>query len=728
LTSTKRKIEELETRYEALFDRTLYCVYVHDFEGNFLDANNTALNLLGYTRKEISSLNFSSLLDGDHLQKAVRATSDLLESGFQKSPIEYKIRKKDGTYIWVEAEASLLFKEGEPYAIQGIAKDITEQKRILEALSQSEERHRSLTSHLNVGVYRNTPGERGRFIEANPAIVKMFGCNSREEFLGMTVADFYRNPADRKMFNKKIQERGFVQNEELQLKKKDGTPLTGSVSAVAVRDSDGKIQYYDGIIEDISERKRSQKELEDSERKYRTLIEQSIQGIVIVQGIPPRLVFINPAVAEISEYPVEEISSLSTEAIESLIHPADRKTIFENYKNRLKGKKPSSHFEMRVIRKDNSVCWLEVHSKLIEYSGAPAVQAIFVDITDRKMAEHRTRELNRVLKRRIDERSERIGILLEARQRLQVEKNWEKGLKDIVEAMSRFGFDQAGIFLVNSLTKRLVFHYGKGARLPEMNAAVSLYEREYYGVQSVTEKKTIWIQNARTAEGKQIGSGSDSLAWVPIMVQDEVFAALAAGNFGSAAPITEEDVKDLEILASICGNFIDRTRIVVEPVAEKRVTTRFKYWIDPSEGYIVLEKKPEKSFEVFYDLVTHGIPGFVISRGYPDKIKMKYSLSKTPLLWLSRSEIENTLNPDDFSKLSYIVEDFTRKCEESVVLLDGIEYLVTQIGFTTVVRFLLDLKDIMVTNQSRLIIPLHKDAISVREYSLLEKEFRILLD
>jgi hypothetical protein len=176
----------------------------------------------------------------------------------------------------------------------------------------------------------------------------------------------------------------------------------------------------------------------------------------------------------------------------------------------------------------------------------------------------------------------------------------------------------------------------------------------------------------------------------------------------------------------MCAAFIDRTRVLVEPVAEKRLKTEFKHWLEPSECYIVMEKNPEKSLVIFCDLVNHGIPGFVISRMYPEKIKRRFKLVQTPMLWLSNSETENALNPNDLSKLNYIIQDFSKKSEESVILLDGVEYLITQVGFPTVIKHIEELKDIVVMNNSRLIISLHKGTLSVKECSILEKGATIL--
>jgi hypothetical protein len=182
----------------------------------------------------------------------------------------------------------------------------------------------------------------------------------------------------------------------------------------------------------------------------------------------------------------------------------------------------------------------------------------------------------------------------------------------------------------------------------------------------------------------------------------------------------------LGILAGMCASFIDRTKVLIESVAERSLETEIKCFLDPAECYIVTEKKPNTSFEISVDLVTHGIPGFVISREHPEKIRKDYKLMRTPLLWASQTETKDTVDPEDLPKLNFIVGDFTRRNAESVILLDGLEYLVTQVGFRTVLTHLQELKDIVVINNSRLIIPLHKDMLSPEEYSILEREFTIL--
>jgi PAS domain S-box-containing protein len=147
----EEKLQETRARYQALFDRTLYCVFVHDFEGRFLDANDAAFKLLGYTRKEFPA-NFASLLDQDQLAIAIKRGKEIIQTGSKSEPFEYKLRTKSGNYVWVEVESSLIYRGGKPYAIQGIARDITSRKLAEEALRASEEELEAIFNEVRGGI------------------------------------------------------------------------------------------------------------------------------------------------------------------------------------------------------------------------------------------------------------------------------------------------------------------------------------------------------------------------------------------------------------------------------------------------------------------------------------------------------------------------------------------------------------------------------------------------
>jgi PAS domain S-box-containing protein len=131
--------------------------------------------------------------------------------------------------------------------------------------------------------------------------------------------------------------------------------------------------------------KRAQEALSESEEKYRTLIDQSIDGILIIQDF--HVVFANKAFAKISGYTVKELLSLSPEKLKEVVHPEDQALVWGRYKARLEGKSLPPQYEFRGVRKDGQVRWLEMHSSRINYNGKPAIQAAFIDITERKEAE-----------------------------------------------------------------------------------------------------------------------------------------------------------------------------------------------------------------------------------------------------------------------------------------------------------------------------------------------------
>ncbi|MBW2560907.1 MAG: PAS domain S-box protein, partial [Deltaproteobacteria bacterium] len=124
-------------RFRSLFDRSLECIYSHDFEGNFLDVNQAALDLPGYDREDIPSMNFSSLLPQEQFPQALQQLEEIVGGGFQKETKEYKLRRKDGEYLDFETRASLVYRDGKPYAIMGIDRNITESKQSVARLRKA---------------------------------------------------------------------------------------------------------------------------------------------------------------------------------------------------------------------------------------------------------------------------------------------------------------------------------------------------------------------------------------------------------------------------------------------------------------------------------------------------------------------------------------------------------------------------------------------------------------
>jgi diguanylate cyclase (GGDEF)-like protein/PAS domain S-box-containing protein len=131
--------------------------------------------------------------------------------------------------------------------------------KLSQIISKSEEKYRELVNNVKIGIFRATPA--GKFLEVNPSVVEMFGYTSAKMFLKVKTAYLYENPDDRLQLMKELEENDLTRNKEFMMKKKNGTSFWASLTSTAVRDSSGRIIYYDAVLEDISERKHLEEEV-----------------------------------------------------------------------------------------------------------------------------------------------------------------------------------------------------------------------------------------------------------------------------------------------------------------------------------------------------------------------------------------------------------------------------------------------------------------------------------
>lgn len=152
----------------------------------------------------------------------------------------------------------------------------------------------------------------------------------------------------------------------------------------------GKV-IWDGLLLDVTEREHAEEAQRQSERKYRLLVEQSLQGLVILQEETPRIVFANSTIASGLGYTVEALCDLDPADVMDLVAPQDREAFLQRYWDRLAGKEIQGHLEFRMVRSDGTQRWMEMFSSKVTLDGVDAVQAVLVDITERRHAEQALR-------------------------------------------------------------------------------------------------------------------------------------------------------------------------------------------------------------------------------------------------------------------------------------------------------------------------------------------------
>ncbi len=265
-------LRESEERYKELFERSLDCIYLHDFEGNFINANPAALDLLGYTKEEITSLNIASLLSEDELLKAFNTLKDIIEKGGQNDLSEYKIKKKNGDYVYIESSGSLIYSDGKPYAIMGTARDITKRKQAEEALRDSEEKYRNLIDKLDDIIWTLDLNLRTTYV--SPSIEKKLGFTPEERMaqdlsVQVTPAS-YAHITELLVEELNREKKGEADPNriirvEVEYYHKNGSILWIENIVSGLRDEKGILCGIHGVSRDITSRKKAEAEKEQLE-------------------------------------------------------------------------------------------------------------------------------------------------------------------------------------------------------------------------------------------------------------------------------------------------------------------------------------------------------------------------------------------------------------------------------------------------------------------------------
>jgi PAS domain S-box-containing protein len=249
---------------------------------------------------------------------------------------------------------------------------------------QSEEDIWLILNNLQDAFYRTDM--TGTLTFLSPSSEKVAGYKP-EEGVGRNIAEFYFDPAERQAFMQLMSKSGVVNGFEARLVKKDGEIVWVSTTATLYRDKDGNVAGVEGISRDITETKRMEMALRESEERYRTLAENSLTGIVLHQdGI---LLYINELAAQAIGYSANEMKGRS---IWDFICTDDHGPVQAAVDSRLVRGQRSSQHQFRVRSRNGETRWVEVLDTTIEHKGRPATLANILDIHDRRREQEELRE------------------------------------------------------------------------------------------------------------------------------------------------------------------------------------------------------------------------------------------------------------------------------------------------------------------------------------------------
>jgi PAS domain S-box-containing protein len=278
---------------------------------------------------------------------------------------------------------------GEIVGVIGIIADITDRKHAETALHESEERFRSLFENATVGIYRTNLA--GEILVANPTLVKMLGYKTLEELRKRSLEEQGFEPTyPRQLFHERMAREGEVKGLEAVWKRRDGTAIHVRESARAIRGKGNQILFYDGIVEDVTERKLAEERLQESEERFRQLAENVEEVLLLFDPQVNKVFYVSPAYEKVWGRSCESLYA-NPRSFLAGIHPDDRPTIAASLElsNRSRGE-----WEYRIIRPNGTVRWMWDRAFPIRDSAGKVVRVaeLVQDITERKQVEVATRK------------------------------------------------------------------------------------------------------------------------------------------------------------------------------------------------------------------------------------------------------------------------------------------------------------------------------------------------
>ncbi len=395
-------LEASEDRYRDLVEHSADLLCTHDLTGRVLSVNRPPAEILGYQPAELLEMSIRDILAPEVRDGFDEYLGTIRQSGAAKGLMVVLTRSGERR-VWEYHNTLRTEGISEPI-VRGMAHDVTERLRTEKALRESEGRFRSLVQNATVGIYRTTPD--GRVLMANPRLLEMLGFNSFQELADRNLEkDGFEPGYPRSEFRERVEREGEVRGLEASWTRRDGSQIFVRESARVVRADDGRVLWYDGIVEDITERKQVEEALHASEVRYRELFENAYDTMATCD-LEGRITSANKAAVRLSGYSREEVLGMT-------IFQASPPDYHETFRQSLQSLVAGMILpiqEAEIVTKDGRRLPVELSARTIDQAGELAgVQIIARDLTERKKAEELLRELPVRLLRVQDKERRRIA-------------------------------------------------------------------------------------------------------------------------------------------------------------------------------------------------------------------------------------------------------------------------------------------------------------------------------
>jgi PAS domain S-box-containing protein len=343
-------ISRSQQGYRDLIDSFDDILLAVTLDGQVRAANRSFADLVGATFPQIIGHPLSEFIEegtGDGGELAKRAMPRFLERRVWNGIVQIRLKGRNSIHYF-DCVAHAMLRGDEVHGITVLGRDIT-------ALRKNEARFTELFESLQEGIYIATPDDR--LIDANPALARMLGYDSKEELLSRTFADLLPDDEQRRALREQVDNQAMVQGREITLTRKDGRPLVCLNTAGAVRDTNGRVVRYHGALMDITERREMERRLYQQQEFARRLID-SFPDLIFVVDSSGHYTFVSPRVKDILGYEPEETQNFE---FGGRTHMEDRPALLSLFGEMLAGRQTFASLEVRVRNKQGDWRRLRCH-------------------------------------------------------------------------------------------------------------------------------------------------------------------------------------------------------------------------------------------------------------------------------------------------------------------------------------------------------------------------------
>jgi two-component system cell cycle sensor histidine kinase/response regulator CckA len=359
-----------------VLDLAPFGLYLIDLSGKIVSCNKNGAERLGKTVQEAAGT-----LLRDYFPPEVSENRRLKggEAVKLRRPVNFEDRIGEKWYQ--NTVAPIFDPDGRPIRLAICGIDVTEHKRALNALGESEEKYRNLVEESFDGIFIQK-GVRITF--TNKRLNEMLGYREGE-LVGREHWIVYHpdyKELTRERARRRMRGEDMVSRYEVKLLRKDGSSFYGEINARAITFPSDEKRGVQVWVKDIDQRKRVEKALRESEEKYRLLVENATDAIYVAQD--GKIKFANPKALEMTGYTAEEMAEIS---FVDIIHPKDRDMVLERHLRRLKGEDIIGGYSFRILSRSGEVLSVDLNAVLIRWEGKPATLNFLRDITNQKKLE-----------------------------------------------------------------------------------------------------------------------------------------------------------------------------------------------------------------------------------------------------------------------------------------------------------------------------------------------------